>query len=922
MKKRLWTGLAALCIISAAIFALTACAGTDGDNTNISAGTEITADDFVYGQGIYSLTTPNATEEISFADKITIADGSVMKVFIDKDCMYEVDAAKVPLAPGDNRFYIRVDNGKFKRHYEFKIRRKPIYTVTFAAAGLIEVAPQFVEEDGFATEPEVPIVPGYTYSWVYNFAYPIKSDLTIKTKRELVEYEISYDLGGGAFKGDYPTTYTIEDELTLPAPVRDYYDFVGWSDGGNIEKGTTGNRTFTAEYAPITYKITYDVWLGENAEDNAATYTIESETIELNDAYYLSADFLGWEYGGKRITEIPAGSHGDMKITALWDKYDVELELNPDGKSFKVKGIGHHLPDIVNIKSEYKGLPVTGIGRLAFAGAGSGLTAITIPESVTEIGSRAFQGCSSLTGITLPSGVTRIPQGTFGWCYGLTELPIGPNIRYIGESAFANCLGLKNVTIPDNVTEAGSNIFAYCVNLERAKLPSTWTEVPSGTFMGCTSLNDVKLPLAATKISGGAFSKCTSLNGISIPSGVTSIGSEAFKNCTALEEIKLPSGLTQISDKAFLNCVKITGITIPAAVTYVNDSAFEGCAIKTATIPALACAAIKSSALESVTIAGGESIEANALANCENLTDATIASGITSIGLGAFSGCAKLTNLSIGESVTSIDGFAFSGCSALENLLLGNGVTSIGSKAFEGCESLTKLTIPSNVTKIGDCAFRNCSKLTELTILSGEINGTYDIFQGCAIERLTIPAMRFIICVPKSALKTLVITGGESIPKNAFFNSANLTDVTIAEGVKNIGMLAFHGCTGLKSITLPDSVTNIEDKAFYECANLTGIDMPAGLESIGADAFYGCGSLTGITIPAAVTSIGEFAFYGCDALESVVFENTEGWSATRDGKTEEISSDFLADPSIAVRFVRSTGYGNYTWSRSIDGAAE
>ena len=99
--------------------------------------------------------------------------------------------------------------------------------------------------------------------------------------------------------------------------------------------------------------------------------------------------------------------------------------------------------------------------------------------------------------------------------------------------------------------------------------------------------------------------------------------------------------------------------------------------------------------------------------------------------------------------------------------------------------------------------------------------------------------------------------------------SADITSVTIGNGVTRIGGLAFNGCTGLTGIEIPACVTSIGARAF-ENSGLTAIEIPAGVTSIEENTFIGCTSLTNVVIPASVTSIGDYAFSGCRALTSIV----------------------------------------------------
>lgn len=149
---------------------------------------------------------------------------------------------------------------------------------------------------------------------------------------------------------------------------------------------------------------------------------------------------------------------------------------------------------------------ITKIGNYAFYYY-TGLTSITIPDSVTSIGSWAFSDCSNLTGVTIGNGVTSIGENAFSSCSGLTSITIPDSVTSIGETAFSNCSRLTSITIPDSVTSIGSYAFFGCSNLtdvyyygnqsswNSISIGSSNTELTSATihFIGKTeSYNNVK----------------------------------------------------------------------------------------------------------------------------------------------------------------------------------------------------------------------------------------------------------------------------------------------------------------------------------------------------------------------------------------------------------------------------------------------
>jgi len=153
------------------------------------------------------------------------------------------------------------------------------------------------------------------------------SNATLYAQWSIVTYTISYDLKGGTVTGN-PANYNIETAtFTLNNPTRAGYTFAGWTgSNGNtpqtsvqIAKGSTGNKTYTANWNPITYTITYDLAGGQGT--NPATYTIETPTFQLA-VTRLGYTFLGWTGSNgntpQTAVQIAKGSTGDKNYVAHW----------------------------------------------------------------------------------------------------------------------------------------------------------------------------------------------------------------------------------------------------------------------------------------------------------------------------------------------------------------------------------------------------------------------------------------------------------------------------------------------------------------------------------------------------------------------------------------------------------------------------
>ena len=305
------------------------------------------------------------------------------------------------------------------------------------------------------------------------------------------------------------------------------------------------------------------------------------------------------------------------------------------------------------IPSSLKSVTVTGGNILyrAFYNC-SGLTSITITDSVTSIGSTAFYDCTRLTSVTIPDSVTNI-----------------------GRSAFDGTAWYINQ--PDGLVYAGKVAYKY-----KGTMPSNTSIVLKEGTLGITA---------------SAFERCSGLTSVTIPDSVTSIGGGAFYGCTGLKSITIPNSVTSIGGSAFDNTAWYNNQ--PDGLVYAGKVAYK----YKGTMPSNTSIVLKEGTL---------SIAGSAFYGCSGLTSITIPNSVTSIGSSAFSGCRGLTSVTIPDSVTSIGDNAFRNCKWLTSITIGNNVTSIGERAFMGCDGLTSVTIGKGVTSIGAEAFNYCSLTT------------------------------------------------------------------------------------------------------------------------------------------------------------------------------------------------------------------
>lgn len=142
-------------------------------------------------------------------------------------------------------------------------------------------------------------------------------------------------------------------------------------------------------------------------------------------------------------------------ITASADTYEY-LTYKIINGGVTITGFDESVKDVI-IPSEIEGLPVTSIGHHAFYEC-SGITSVTIPNSVTSIESYAFYECSGLTYIGIPNSVTSIGCYAFEYCHNITSVDIPESVTSIDMYAFAYCSKLKTISFKNPNCEINGNI--------------------------------------------------------------------------------------------------------------------------------------------------------------------------------------------------------------------------------------------------------------------------------------------------------------------------------------------------------------------------------------------------------------------------------------------------------------------------------
>jgi hypothetical protein len=149
----------------------------------------------------------------------------------------------------------------------------------------------------------------------------------------------------------------------------------------------------------------------------------------------------------------------------------------------------------------------------------------------TELGSGAFDGCSSLPSFTIPEGVTNIGAGAFSDCDTLTEMVVPATASIAEGTTFYDCENLRRVELHcDGIV--GSYTFGYCYNLSELIITGNLTQFDMCAFNDCTSLTSFTFTDSVAKIEASAFSGC-GFQEITFLGDAPEFGSDAFSGVTA-----------------------------------------------------------------------------------------------------------------------------------------------------------------------------------------------------------------------------------------------------------------------------------------------------------------------------------------------------------------------------------------------------
>ena len=541
-----------------------------------------------------------------------------------------------------------------------------------------------------------------------------------------------------------------------------------------------------------------------------------------------------------------SGSEANLRIPAYFDIRESDGAYI-EGNSYKVTAISYYMDDAAAIP--------------AFDEAAATLESVIIPETVSSIDNSfvgctklknvvfegdsqlttiggTFIGCTNLESIDIPKGVTNIATRAFNGCTNLKEINYyAENCVEVGDFAFNNVgidgLGVSVVfeegvkSIPANLFYTDNNSSDNIVNVTSITISSSVETIGNNAFRDCINLSSIYYnAIAVGDLSSGSRLLPTSAEyngeGISVIFGAatTKIPAYLFSSAFNIKSVNFEdnSNLESIGNYAFDDCVALTSITIPEKVTSIGDYA---------------------------------------IINCISLTELNI----------------NATNATFGSGVFMIESY-YTGQEA-ENVTLtfGEGVENIDLPYDTEFSSLkiSTLNLPSTLTSVGNGTFDDLVYLTEINYKAKNLG---DFFSspfssaGASGNGISLNIEEGVEYIPAYLFY-----------ESSSSYSPKITEINITSTVLgSIGAYAFGNCGTFSTIEIPSSVTSIGERAFYEC-NITSITLTEGIISIGEGAFRNCSDLTSITIPSSVTEIGDYAFRYCTVLTNVTIESITAYTA-------------------------------------------
>ncbi len=535
-------------------------------------------------------------------------------------------------------------------------------------------------------------------------------------------------------------------------------------------------------------------------------------------------------------------------------------------------------------------------------------SAVSVPAGTTRIASEAFSNQNQLVSVSFPASLEVIENGAFRSCTSLTDVVLPGGLTTLESGAFAKCDNIRSFRFNNVLSDLGAGVFSGDDRLSVLDLGSNpYFIMEDGalynkdkTKLYCVLSGrkgkSFSIPDCVNEIDRYAFWGCDHLENVTLSSNLYEIPEFAFSNCENLKEISIPLSVRKISAKAFEDCISLTNVRIPASVTTIHETAFDG---------------------------------------CRNLNI------ISDVGTAAYEffrnfDMSQSDLMAYEDSVSeNSPGSYYNGPGSFRVSSVSENDADMTGKDDEEDEELTKQLSdsfdkerPADVSKADvweDYSDPDDNSMGQTRVVGNQAVIFPADFDAAAAndEDATEPMVRELnpAHLPIEEYPEAVdIINAESeglIPRKAYYQNEEITDVgfsgdvrsigdlafarstiksaVLPEGLENIGYGAFYHCDDLKKVYIPDSVTDIAPEAFRNTpfldewisgrggdyltvgdgvllayrGNDAKVTIPSDVKKIAGGAFEGHNEIKEADIPDNVIEIGEGAFSGCENLSTI-----------------------------------------------------
>jgi hypothetical protein len=613
--------------------------------------------------------------------------------------------------------------------------------------------------------------------------------------------------------------------------------------------------------------------------------TIPNSVTSIGDGAFRGCDKLATITGGNGLNSIGSRAFHDTQWYSAKDN-NSEVYVGTVFYRYKWKYEDSDLDNPPSISIEIAegtlGIADEALRSDDWSESNPLIQSVTLPNSLTHIGERAFSSCRNLSSITLPPNIQFIGTYAFMYCNSLltvhSEAATAPTLgsTYVFRDNYFTPPAGQTLYLKPNATGyesnkgwpatqvrdalAEENGLIYSVLDANAKT----VKVRAGDTFNASDLSALRQTIlyedetyTLTVIEAGAFKGNQTLTSVTIPNSVTSIGSETFVDCAKLTSLVIPNTVTTIANYTFDGCIKLETLTLPLksiANNYLGQLFHEY---------------FDSEATSSDYQKPSHPIEGyNQNAHIAERCSYCFGSNFSGYRHRYYYVPSSLKTVNIIDAAEIKDNFFQN--TNLETVEMPL-VKSIGNNAFSGCTSLVHVEIPNSVTGIGNSAFSDC-KLVSVEMPDGIVSVGSSAFSGCPLKNVLTPILESSL-FPASLEKLTITSACTSIPASTLSRCSNLQELTLpfigtsptaTEAQALLGVLFGYSSTGIRQYY---SNEDYDTYAIPQTLEKITVTRPATQIKYGA--FYNCSFLKEVVIGSEVTGVGQKAFFNCNGLTDI-----------------------------------------------------